>query len=291
MAVRRPVVAGQFYPGTRAQCLKEIEQCLAAQHIEAELPARIVAGIVPHAGWGYSGNLAAMVFAAVRQTQPEVDTFVLFGAAHRYYGMVPAVYPQGAWQTPLGEVGVDEDLAGAIADKTIAEGDEAAHRGEHSIEVQLPFIQHLFPKAMIVPIAVPAESDAPRLGEEVAAVVADAGGKRVVAVASTDLTHYGPGYGFAPAGAGDKGIRWAKEVNDKGLFDAALALDAGLLQQTAIENGSACGPGAAAAAVALARKLGSQRGVLLAHTTSSEIVEARFHEGSSESVGYAAIVF
>jgi hypothetical protein len=231
-----------------------------------------------------------MVFSAVKQRHEDVDTFVIFGAAHSYFGS-PAVYDKGTWITPLGEAVIDEDLAQAILDSGTAVSDSDAHDSEHSIEVQVPFVQHLFADAKILPIVVPPSREAVSLGEAVGGIVAGEKNKKIVCIGSTDLTHYGPRYGFTPAGTGAKALRWASEVNDKKFIDLALKLDAVGLLTSAAENYNACGGGAAAAAVAAAKKLGKTKGVLLAHTNSNEVMLKKMGTSSTEAVGYAAIVF
>lgn len=290
MGARKPAVAGQFYGGSYDQCLHEVRECLQGWSITAQLPSQIVAGIVPHAGWVFSGNLAGMVFSAIKQVNGAVDTFVIFGAVHRYCGNEPAVYDSGNWQTPLGDIAVDEELAGQILEGDIAIAGAEFHTGEHSIEVQVPFVQHLFPEAKIVPVMVPSGNGAVGLGQEVASVI-ERSDKKIVCIASTDLTHYGPRYGFCPAGSGPEGLKWAKETNDAEFIDLAVRMEADELLNKALENSNACGPGAAAAAVSAAKKLGREKGVLLAYTDSNEVMIKRFHQSSAESVGYAAIVF
>jgi len=287
---RQPVVAGQFYSAGQA-CLKDLDQCLPTEPLDVDLPRPIVAGIVPHAGWVFSGDMAGLVFAAIKQTSEEVNTFVIFGAAHRYLGSRAAVYDRGSWLTPLGEITIDGELSGAIAKIDCVEVDPGAHKAEHSIEVQVPFIQHLFPSAGIVPIMVPAAPFAVELGEAIGGIIADAKDKHIVCIGSTDLTHYGPQYGFCPAGAGANGLRWAKEVNDREFIDLAVNMESQKLLETAVEKGNACGPGAAAALVAAAAKLGRTKGVLLGHTHSNEVMKVKFGRSSSDSVGYAAVVF
>ena len=155
MQKRKPIVAGQFYPGQQDECVDEIKQCLKEAPLNMPLPDTIVAGIVPHAGWTFSGPTAAIVFAAIKKKHPKVDTFVIFGAAHGYIGQPPAVYDKGAWLTPLGEIAIDEELAGAVIESKTAISDRNAHDSEHSMEVQVPFIQYLFPDAKILPILTP----------------------------------------------------------------------------------------------------------------------------------------
>jgi AmmeMemoRadiSam system protein B len=290
MQTRRPAVAGQFYPEERATCLEQLRECLPAQPLEETLPVPLVAGLVPHAGWTFSGPTAGLVFAAVRQQRPQVETFVVLGAAHGYFGPKPALDGTAAWETPLGTVEIDEPLRQALLDSGTAVLDSAPHRYEHSIEVQVPFLQHLFPGSRLVPIIVPPTDAALALGAALGDKLADAR-RSVVCIASTDLTHYGPRYGFTPMGIGSEGLRWASQVNDRQFIDLALSLEPERLLANAIENGNACGPGAAAAMLTAARKLGAARGILLAHTNSNEIMLRAMGTVSRDSVGYAGIVF
>jgi AmmeMemoRadiSam system protein B len=290
MQIRKPIVAGQFYPGQHDSCVDEISQYLEQSTISETLPETIVAGIVPHAGWTFSGQLAALVFAAIKQTHEKVNTFVIFGAAHGYLGQQPALYEAGRWITPLGEVTIDEELAEQVLAEQAAVSDTQAHGSEHSIEVQVPFIQYLFAGAKILPIVVPPAEQAIALGEAVGDIISKAQ-KKIICIGSTDLTHYGPRYGFTPMGTGRNALQWASEVNDKEFIDLALKLEAESLLTSAAENSNACGPGAAAAAVAAAKKLGKTKGLLLAHTNSNEVMLRNMGTSSADSVGYAAIVF
>ncbi len=290
MNERKPAVAGQFYSGGRG-CLQDLKECLPSKALDIDLPCPVVGGIVPHAGWVFSGDMAGLVFSAIKQSREKVDTFIIFGAAHSYLGSCAAVYDRGAWLTPLGTISIDDELACAILKLDCAEANPEAHRTEHSIEVQVPFIQHLFSGAKIVPVLVPPAAPAVNLGTQIGGIIAETNDKHIVCLASTDLTHYGPGYGFFPAGAGADGLRWAREVNDAEFIDLALNMETEKLLESAIEKGNACGPGAAAALVAAASKLGRTKGVLLGHTNSNEVMKARFGRTGLDSVGYAAIVF
>ncbi len=291
MQTRKPVVAGQFYPGQPGSCLDEIKQCLEQSTLSESLPETIAAGIVPHAGWTFSGSLAAMVFAAIKQQHEKVHTFVIFGATHGYFGQSPAVYETGSWTTPLGNVAIDEDLAEAVLSTSAAVSDPQAHRSEHSIEVQVPFIQHLFAGAKILPILVPPTEQAVALGESVGEIISADEKKKVVCIGSTDLTHYGPRYGFTPMGVGPAAFQWASGVNDRQFIDLALKLEPEKILTNAAENANACGSGAAAAAIAAAKKLGKTQGLLLAHTNSNEVMLKKMGTSSTDSVGYAAIIF
>ena len=291
MQKRKPIVAGQFYPDQHEQSIDEINQCLEEAIITQPLPEDIVAGLVPHAGWVFSGSTAATVFAAIREQHPKVHSFVIFGAAHGYLGQPAAVYDKGSWQSPLGEIAVDEELANAILESKTAISDCEAHNSEHSMEVEVPFIQYLFPGAKILPILTPPTEQAIQLGEIVASLISSDDERKIICLGSTDLTHYGPRYGFTPKGTGKDGLKWAMEVNDKQFIDYALGLQPDKMLKSATENYNACGSGAAAAAVAVAKALGKIKGVLLAHTNSNEIMRRKMNASSAESVGYAAMVF
>ena len=292
MNIRKPAVAGQFYPGSEKQCRTEIIDCLTDRPVSCKLPETIAAGIVPHAGWTFSGGLACMVFAAIEKVEKTVDTFIIFGTAHSYFGANAAVYDKGGWLTPMGEIKIDEELAAAVIKKSLsAKSNSDAHKYEHSIEVQIPFVQYFFPNAEIVPILTTPADFAVRLGIEIAECIKSQTGKKIVCIGSTDLTHYGPRYGFNPQGNGASAINWAKEVNDKFFIDLALDMQAERILSSSMKNQNACGPGAAAATVAAAKSLGKTKGILLAHTNSSEVMEKKFSQTSSESVGYAAIVY
>lgn len=291
MQARKPVVAGQFYPLERDFCIDQIKQCLQGKEMPQSLPETIVAGIVPHAGWTFSGDLAAMVFSAIKKRHKKVDTFVIFGAAHGYFGESPALYDKGSWMTPLGEIAVDEEVAEALLKSGPAVSDIRAHSSEHSIEVQVPFIQYLFAGAKILPIIVPPTEQAVSLGTKVGDIISREQNKKIVCIGSTDLTHYGPRYGFVPMGTGSEALAWASTVNDQRFIDLALKLQARELLVIAAENCSACGPGAAAAAIAAAKQLGKTRGLLLAHTNSNDVMLREMGTTGLDSVGYAAIVF
>jgi len=291
MQTRRPIVAGQFYPAQHDECVDEINECIEENPPAESLPQTITAGIVPHAGWVFSGSLAVMVFSAIKQQHEKVHTFVIFGAAHGYFGQMPAVYDKGSWTTPLGETFIDEELAERLLKTDTVVANQSAHRSEHSIEVQVPFIQYLFAGSKILPVIVPPAPRSIKTGEALADIIAADKNKKIVAIGSTDLTHYGPRYNFTPMGTGSQGLLWAGRVNDKSFIDLALELKADELLASAAENGNACGPGAAAATISFAKKLGKKKGILLAHTTSNDVMMRKMRSSSQDSVGYAAMIF
>lgn len=293
MMVREPVVAGQFYPARADQCRAELLELLTASCDEDQpvaTDATLVAGLVPHAGWACSGAVAARVFRVLAASCTP-DVIVLFGGVHRYRGSEAALFRSGRWETPLGPVAVDDRLADRILGQTnLIVDDPHAHRDEHSLEVQIPFIKHLFPRAKVVPIMVPIVQRAHEVGDAVARTLT-AYDYNALIVGTTDLTHYGPGYRFVPHGVGAKGNAWAKEDNDRRFIDLMCEMKATELVPEAADRRNACNGGAAAATVTAAAKLGATRGLLLQHTTSSEVLAGRFPQGVVDSVGYAAIVF
>ena len=290
MMIREPVVAGRFYPMDRESCLREIAE-MKPPADASDLPDRPVAGVVPHAGWTFSGETALAVFRAIRDRRTP-KTFVLFGATHRLVG-TNTLFASGGWETPMGVAEVDERLGrevlGRAADILI--DDPHGHEGEHSIEVQVPLIQHLFPEARILPIAVPAGETAVVLGRIVGRTIADLEAD-AVCIGSTDLTHYGSMYGFTPQGTGPEAVRWVREENDRRMVDLMVRLDAEGAVPEAASRRNACGAGAVAATMAAAREMGARGGVLVGYTTSFDVMRAKFGRADYDAtVGYAGIVF
>jgi AmmeMemoRadiSam system protein B len=291
MQTRKPIVAGRFYPAQHDSCVDEINEFLEQLAPDNQLPETVVAGIVPHAGWTFSGALAVQVLSAIKQQNGKVHTFIILGAGHSYFGQAPALYDRGIWTTPLGDVAIDEELADAVLEKASVVSDPQAHSSEHSIEVQVPFIQYLFAGAKILPIVTPPTEQAVSLGEVLGDIIASKENRKIICIGSTDLTHYGSSYGFTPMGTTSEALDWAEKVNDRQFIDLALNIKPHELLTNALENQNACGPGAAAATVAAAKKLGKTKGTLLAHTNSNRIMQAKMAAKSADSVGYAAIVF
>ncbi len=290
MRVREAVVAGTFYPNDRVECQTAVEGLLSDARALSVEDGSYVGGLLPHAGWSYSGVLAAGVLQTIAKGH-EVDCVILFGAIHRRRGGEAAIFSSGRWETPLGSVYVDDRLAERICGHTnIIVEDAYAHENEHSIEVQLPLIKHLFPGAHMVPIMVPATPRAHEVGQAVARTL-NAYGKEAMILGTTDLTHYGPDYGFTPAGEGEDALKWAKEVNDLRFLRLIESLSFDSVVAEALTHQNACGAGAVAAAMAAAVDLGATSGTVLAHTTSAEIAFRRSGQNGINSVGYAGGVF
>ncbi len=285
---REPLMADRFYPGAPEACRAEAERYCRLEPADLDAvrrPAR--GGIVPHAGWVCSGRVAGRVFAVLKQ-MASPQTFVLFGTMHRVRGRVARLQGEGRWATPLGTLEIDEPLARQILDRThLVVESSMGDDDEHSIEVQTPFIKHLFPKARILPILVPPVREATAIGRVVGDAIA-ASGEEAVVIGSTDLTHYGPAYGFVPEGSGEEGYTWARDVNDRRLLDLMLRFQPDAVVSEAVEHHAACGPGAIAATMSAVTRLGATTAALLAHTTSREVLGDRSFGGA---VGYAGIVY
>ncbi|NLV74127.1 MAG: AmmeMemoRadiSam system protein B [Chloroflexi bacterium] len=284
MKVRKPIVSGTFYPADKHSCLQQIEGYLA-QVPELDTSRPLLAALVPHAGWYYSGATAAWVYRTL-QSQPAPDTVILLGAVHRWGVAGATIAAADAWQTPIGLADIDDSLRTEL----LAAGngsiliDDAAHAEDHAIEVQLPFVQVSAPAACILPIAVPPDARALQLGRLLGKVVSTSR-KNAVVLASSDLTHYGPNYGMAPAGTGQAGLEWAHR-NDQQFLERAVAMDAEGVLEAADRTRSACGAGALAAAITYAQQLGARAGQLLYYTTSYEVHP---RGQPSDLVGYAAM--
>ena len=278
----RKQYAASFYSGASEA---QIERFVAGFE-PPKLDVPPVAGLVPHAGWGFSGGVAAKVFQTIKSYR-DPKTFVLFGTVHR---SIPdnAVYSQGSWTTPFGEVFIDEDFAERVLDHTegFLERDESAHQYEHSIEVQMPFLKYFFPRAKAVPISVLPDERAAELGSRTGDIVRG-GGSDAVIIGTTDLTHSGDNYLFTPGGYGDEAFDWMKR-NDARIVELASKLKAEQIVPEAGKNQNACGAGAMAATVAAARTLGSESGKVIEYTTSHDVMpERKFRMG----VGYVGMVF
>ena len=281
-ASRPALFAGRFYPARKEECLRMIDQMSRSVHLDANP----VGGVVPHAGWVYSGRTALLTYHALRAASPR--TVVIFGAVHTLDRNDASLFPAGRWETPLGAAEIDEEVAQAFENVPHLRADAGAHADEHSIEVQVPLILAVLGDVRIVPVSVRPGPHAGEIGKacaEAALRVRD----DVVFVASTDLTHYGPHFGFEPAGHGPAGIRWAKEVNDRRFVSLIADMDENAVVPEAAVHHNACGAGAVAAVIAAAKVAGATRYVELEHTTSADVTAGG--ETPSMSVGYEAGVF
>lgn len=268
MASRLPAVAGQFYPGTSFGLRKQLKQ-LVNPKTKKE---KVIGAIVPHAGYIYSGKVAGAVFS----TMEAADTFIILGPNHTGYGKQFSLMSKGLWQTPLGVVEIDEEFSAYLLKNShLLEEDDLAHRFEHSLEVELPFLQYLFSskKIKIVPIVIGGGSlsNYQLLGKELSGVVLRSK-KKVIVLASSDMTHYE--------------AQKIAESKDKMAIDKILNLDEkGLLDIIDEYNITMCGSAPVAVLLSYAKGMLAQAGQLIKYETS-----AAASGDSSSVVGYAGII-
>jgi len=299
MKVREAVLAGSWYEGSSAGCARAIARLTQGYQPPQDL-ARVYGGVVPHAGWVYSGATAGKVLAAIRAvTEPEV--FVLFGTHAQ--GIRPAaVDTHDAWDTPLGPVPVDDELRQALLEQAagaLTASSAPLRPGENSLEIQMPLVRSLFPAAKILPIGVyraPSAADVAQIravsdtaiaaGRAAAAAVQKLG-RRAVFIASSDLTHYGANYDDNSHGPLPEALPWMKG-NDRRVITLIERLDAAALVPEIAQHRNACGEGALAAGTAAAAAAGATAARLLEYTTSMEVTGERW---AGSAVGYAGMVF
>ncbi|HOI56595.1 MAG TPA: AmmeMemoRadiSam system protein B [Phycisphaerae bacterium] len=292
--MRQPIVAGRFYAGAPCACLAHLQRVDVSPEEAVSPKEHPVAAIVPHAGWDCSGRVAMKVYRALQPHVAPGTTFVLFGSVHSYGVPRAGVYSRGGWDTPLGPLAVDEELAAKVlqACGKCAIDDPSAHGSEHSIEVQLPMLRYVFGEVRMVPIAAPPRDEMPQVGRCVVGA-AQALGRPIVVIGTTDMTHYGAiGYGFAPAGPGKAGLDWVKRENDPRMLRLMESLRADAVIDEARTHQNACGAGAVAATLAAAQALGSDGGKLVEYTTSYDVLRDTVYGGQiGDFVGYAGMIF
>ena len=265
--IRRPAVAGTWYPASSAELATRVDGYVAAA---GDAPAKLdtlVALIAPHAGLKYSGPVAA--FAYRQLLEHPADVAVLVGPSHFVGFEGVAVYP-GGFDSPLGVAEFDAEVASAIAAGTsIVREDPHPHTREHSLEMQIPFLKHLAPKPKIVPLLM-GYQDAPTAAALAEALARALAGRRALLVASTDLSHY---HDAATAARLD-----AVVLDHVARFDAD-----GLQQSLDSRPEHACGGGPAVAVMRAARLLGARDAMILKYADSGDVSGDK-----SAVVGYLA---
>ena len=262
--MRIPVFAGQFYPSNPRTLKKDIKSYFSGITIKPD-PA-ITGAVVPHAGYMYSGRTAAHVYAAL----PNADTFVIIGPNHTGYGSMVSVSAD-TWRTPLGDVDSDLDLIESLP-RRIIDVDESAHQYEHSIEVQIPFLQTLFKDFKIVSVCMGLQDEetARDVSDELMDAISETD-KKVVVIASSDFTHYKP-------------AAVAYDI-DHYVLDPLLELNVTEFYSRIRErDASVCGHGPIAVMMRVCRGLGANSARLLNYSNSGDV------QPMAEVVGYAGVV-
>jgi len=278
LKVRHPYRAGTFYPGTAGSLKLQIEQCFTHSLGPGKIPKTaengrhsLVGFVSPHAGYMYSGPIAAHGFYNLA-VDGKPETIVIFGPNHTGQGSAIATTNEGVWRTPLGDVQIDTLTADTIVKESkIVDLDESAHMFEHSIEVQLPFLQYLYGSHFqFVPIAFLMQDleSSQEVGEATAKALMN---KNALIIASSDMTHYEP----------QKSV----EKKDNLVIEAVEKMDENQLYAVVEDYGiSTCGYGPIAALITAAKALGARNAKLLRHATSGDVTG-----DFSTVVGYAAI--
>ncbi|MBW2107919.1 MAG: AmmeMemoRadiSam system protein B [Deltaproteobacteria bacterium] len=264
---RKPAVANMFYPGDKTQLMEQLEQFIKPD----PKPRTALAAISPHAGYMYSGHVAGAVFSKIKIP----ETVVILGPNHRGMGARAALASSGSWETPLGTVPINETLARYVLDRAgdKIQDDPQVHVMEHSIEVQVPFLQALRPDVTIVPVCISylPLADCESIGLALAETVRDYGNK-VLFVASTDMTHY-------------ESQETAK-TKDQLAIDRILELDPrGLYNVVAKQDITMCGVMPTTILLTACKALGSNEVELVQYTTSGEVTG-----DYAQVVGYAGFI-
>ena len=267
--LRLPAVAGQFYPSNPHELSNLVRQCL---YQESQAPKERVKGcLVPHAGYIYSGKVAGAVFARIEIPQK----VIVLGVRHFPRGENAAILSDGAWRTPLGDLPIDSQLAQACkAECPILKEDSVAHAQEHSLEVQLPFLQILQPAAQFVPIALGTIKfeELQEIGEALTRVIASSK-EEILLLATSDLNHYEDDVITHKKDA--LAIAQLETMDPRGLHDTCRK-----------ESISMCGLGPATAALVALRALGANRAEAVMYATSAAI-----SGDYRRVVGYAGLIF
>jgi len=283
MKLRRAMLAGSWYPGGAGECERQI-RTFVREAGEARPPVeKPVGGIVPHAGWYFSGFIACRVIRLLKEGASP-DVVVLFGM-HLAPGSGNFIMKEGHWETPLGNLEIHRALAEKIsAEFPFTIETASKHTQDNTIELQLPFVKYFFPEVKIVPIGVPPVPESLKIGERLAEISQELGIK-MIAIGSTDLTHYGYNYGFIPKGLGDEALDWVRNENDKLVIDRMVAMDAKGVISEGLKHQNACCSGAAATAIAAGRRLGAVKAEKIIYATSYD------KSPGNSFVGYVGIVF
>ena len=282
MGTRKADFAGSWYPGTHRECINTIEDYIRDVRVPEEEYTGF-GGIVPHAGWYFSGKTALTVLSAIK-SKIKPDLIFLFGM-HLPEGSRNYIFIDESVETPLGNLEVNREVSELLTGSfDFIEENASRYTRDNTLELQFPLIKYTFPDTSVVLIGAAPTHFAFAIGEKAASITKELG-LTACFIGSTDLTHYGPDYGFTPEGTGKKSVQWVKEVNDKRIIKAFLSAGSGEVIKEALSSRNACCPGAAAAAIAGAGCSGAGRGTLAHYTTSYDIHPDR------SFVGYAGVVY
>jgi len=283
MNVRKAKFAGSWYPGTETECKQEIEKFIKTTVSVSSKNIKRVGGIVPHAGWQFSGQIATNVLYCLKGLQ-DPDVVILFGM-HLPSNGPNIIMPEGAWETPLGLIRVHEELAQMLTRRFTFELETPTKfYQDNTIELQMPLIKYFFPDAKVVAMGVPPNPGSLEIGK-MAVKYAQQSGLKVLVLGSTDLTHYGPNFGMTTKGRGRDAVNWVRYENDRRIVELMLDMEPEKVISESLNNRNACCGGAAAAAIEAAKQLGAKESESLVYATS-------YDKSPSDSfVGYVGIIY
>ena len=283
MNLRKSVFSGSWYPAGDRACEDQIRQFLETGINQPVSVANPVGGIVPHAGWTFSGSIACNVIHRLAQAASP-DVVVVFGM-HLHTGSPRYIMPEGEWETPFGPLAVDTTLAGELTRQYSFQMETPTRfQQDNTIELQMPFIRYFFKDARVVAMGVPPAAETLALAKSVVETARDLD-LNIVVIGSTDLTHYGPNYGFTSKGAGSKAVDWVRDENDRRVIDTMARMDPEAVIREGLSNDNACCCGAAAAAITAGKAMGAQKAEKIAYATS-------YDKSPGDSfVGYVGMLF
>ncbi len=267
---RPPYVAGSFYPRDKSALQKMIEKFMeeAKRDIDFIDEGKYAGVLCPHAGYVYSGKTQAHSYYYLSNSTPE--TFVILGPNHTGLGLPVALMDKGSWETPFGEVKINEELASRIVEKSGFVGvDSSAHKYEHSIEVQLPFLQYIKKDITFVPICMGIQDK--ETAVEIGKAIAKSSKEPLGVIASSDLVHYGSRFGYNPVkGSKEEILSWI-ENNDMEILKMAENMDVdGLYRFIDSKDYTTCGYGPLSVMLTCMKELGGKKARILDYSNSFE---------------------
>ncbi len=281
--LRKSMFSGSWYPSQPSECKKMIDSFLKEYPYKKSEDKNYKGGIVPHAGWVFSGSIACNVIHRLSQGD-KPDVIVVFGM-HLGEGSPAYMMADGAWETPFGELPVHTELANALTQHFHFQLETPLRfKQDNTIELQLPFIKYFYNDIQVVTMGIPPTVTSLEIGKSIVKLSKQLG-LSIQVIGSTDLTHYGLNYGFTPAGSGKKALEWVKQENDRHIIDAMLSMDPQLVLEQAKQRNNACCAGAAATAIAAGNALNVNMPELVAYGTSYD------KQPADSYVGYAGIIF
>ena len=288
MGIRKPIVAGQFYESDFDSLNKQIIECFESEKGPGALPINkrngcVLGAIVPHAGYAFSGPCAAWSYKEIAESEFP-DLFVIIGPNHSGAGRTSTILDD--WETPFGIIKADKEFGNKLISNSCIVEDATAHLHEHSIEVQLPFLQFVSKDHLkdlrFIPITIGFDHNVNELVQGIKKTIEESG-KKVYIIASSDFTHYGFNYGYVPF---SENVKENMQKLDNGAIEFIKALDSeGFLDYVKVKEATICGAVPIAILIELMKNK-AEKVNLMQYYTSADIMG-----DYNNAVGYASIVF